>query len=391
VPSFIIDHLDEIVAEWESFATTVSPASATMDPSALRDHAKQMLQAIAKDIETWQSARQRDLKSKGLGPVLTEVETAAETHGSLRHMAGFDLTEVVAEFRALRATVIRLWVTKEKYGDADTAYEMVRFNEALDQALAESVATYSEELARSRDTFLAILGHDLRSPLGAVSGALQLLAAPGDAARQAETLAAGMRSVSAMSGMIRDLLEYTRSRLGKGIPTAPSEGDLEATCKEAMNEIALVHPQSAFRFESGGNLAGVFDSERMHQVISNLLNNAVQHGKRGSPVLLIASGDNYNLTLKVKNQGLPIAPELLQVIFDPLVQIPAEEPGSYRVTNLGLGLYIAREIVLAHRGTIHAESSAAGGTIFTVELPCAIHAPADAVEVKKPRSSAVGD
>jgi signal transduction histidine kinase len=375
MPSFIIEHLPEIVAEWESFARTVSPASATMDSSALRDHVRQMLETIAKDIETWQSNRQQELKSKGLGPVLHGGETAAASHGALRHTAGFDLSELVAEFRALRATVLRLWVEKKRYGDADSAYEMTRFNEAIDQALAESVATYSGELAKSRDTFLAILGHDLRSPLSALAGAMHILSKPAGESMRTDALAAGTRSVSAMGGMIRDLLEYTRTRLGKGIPITLAQGNLESVCKAAVSEVSLVYPQTAFRFESGGPLSGFFDSDRMHQVVSNLLNNAVQHGKTGFPVVLVARGDNYNLTLQVKNQGVPIAPELLQVIFDPLVQVPTEESDPRRVSNLGLGLYIAREIVLAHRGTIHATSSAEG-TVFTVELPCANHAEA---------------
>lgn len=393
MPSFIIEHLDEITAEWESFARTVSPASATMDSSALRDHVRQMLQAIAKDIGTWQSKDQRELKSKGLAPVYSGLETAAASHGALRHTAGFDLNELIAEFRALRATVLKLWVEKKKYGDAASAYEMARFNEAIDQALAESASTYSEELAKSRDTFLAVLGHDLRSPLAAVAGALHLLSNPADDVGRAAALAAGKRSVSAMRAMIQDLLEYTRSRLGGGIPITPAQANLEEVCKAAVSELSLVYPQTAFRFESGGNLDGSFDSARMHQVVSNLLNNAVQHGTRGSPVTLAADGDNYNLTLRVKNRGV-IAPDLLQVIFDPLVQIPAQETGPSSFTNLGLGLFIAREIVLAHRGTIHAASSAEDGTTFTVELPCANHAESSGetdTTLSMPRASAAGD
>ena len=369
--SFILEHLDEITAEWESFARGVSPAAATLDSSALRDHVKQMLQAIAKDIETWQSTDEQELKSKGL-VASTGVETAAESHGALRHTAGFDLTELVAEFRALRASVLRLWVGKARQsGDPGHAYEIARFNEAIDQALAESVATYSEELAKSRDTFLAILGDDLRRPLAAIAGALDVLAKPLDGAGRAKAAAEGTRNVAAMGGMIRDLLEYTRTRLGKAIPITPVEANLANVCKAVVEEVSQSHPQTAFRFESGGHLDGVFDSARMHQVVSNLLNNAVQHGKRGYPVSMLAMGDSENLTLQVKNHGV-IRSDLLQVIFDPVVRIPAmEESGSGNAAKLGLGLFVAREIVLAHRGTIHATSSANDGTTFTVELPCA--------------------
>jgi len=380
--SFINEHMDEIIAEWESFARTVSPASATMDNVALRDHVKQMLQAIALDVETEQSGAEQEAKSKGDAPRADTIDSAAEIHGQMRHGSGFDLGELVAEFRALRASVLRIWMRGSHFGDPATAYQITRFNESIDQALAESVATYSEELTRSRDTFLAILGHDLRSPLGALSGALNVLSHPSGEAHRAETLASGKRSVAIMGAMIQDLLEYTRTRLGKGIPITPAAGDLTSVCKHAFDEFSLMHPQTAFRFEAEAGLLGVFDAARMQQVVSNLLNNAVQHGQRGSPVTLIARANDLGLVMQVRNRGRPIAPELLQVIFDPLVQVPAEESQAQRFTNLGLGLFIAREIVLAHGGTIEAAS---GGeeTQFTVQLPR--HVPSKPDDVKPGR------
>jgi len=110
VPSFINDHMDEIIAEWESFARTVSPASATMDNVALRDHVKQMLQAIALDVENEQSGAQQEAKSKGDAPKASSIDTAAEIHGQMRHGSGFDLGELVAEFRSLRTSVMRIWI-----------------------------------------------------------------------------------------------------------------------------------------------------------------------------------------------------------------------------------------------------------------------------------------
>ena len=339
-----------------------------MDSLALRDHAKQMLEAIAKDIATEQSRDQQAAKSRGLGPVFFGVETAAASHGILRHAVGFDLPDLVAEFRAMRATVLRLWVAHERHGDPQTAYEMARFNEAIDQALAESVSTYSAELAKSRDTFLAILGHDLRSPLAALAGMVQIVSTSDDAAQRARALAAGGRSVAYMSAMVRDLLEYTRTRLGKGIPIAPKPGNFETVCRASVNEVTMGHPQLGLRFESSGDLAADFDSDRMQQVVSNLLNNAAQHGKRGRAIQVQAEGKADSIQVLVKNEGEPISAEALQVIFDPLVQME-EDRTSGASTNLGLGLFIAREIVLAHGGTIEASSTPAGLTTFRFELP----------------------
>lgn len=374
LPSFIIEHLEKIVTEWESFAKTVLPAATAMDSLALRDHAKEMLEAIAKDIESSQSDQQQVVKSTGRGPVFHGAKTAAASHGLVRHTAGFELPQLVAEFRALRATVLRQWAAATRDGDPASTYEMTRFNEAVDQALAESVAAYSKELSGSRDTFLAILGDDLRNPLSTLADTLRTLSKPGDAASRAEALAEGTSSVSAMDAMIRDLLEYTRTRLGGGIPITPVEANLETVCKAAIGRISLAHPQTAFRFESGGKLDGVFDSARIHQVVTNLLSYAVQRGKRGVPVFLIAHGTKDSLAFKVRYQDLPIATEALQVIFEPLARNSTDGSDQRRSTNPGLSLFIAREIVRAHGGTIHASSAADTGTTFTVELPRANHA-----------------
>jgi signal transduction histidine kinase len=365
--SFIIDNLEEILSEWEAFAATLSPAADTMTVAALRDHAKQMLETIARDIQTSQTSGEQDRKSKGLA--LQDPNSAASAHGALRQQVGFDLNQLVAEFRALRASVLRIWMSKKAYGDEPTANEIARFNEAIDQALSESVATYSQELGRARDTFIGILGHDLRTPLAAVWGAVEILAkSPGERERS-KAYGAANRSLTAMSSMIRDLLDYTRTRLGKGIPISPAAANLEEVCKACIAEMTLAHPQSSFAFSCEGAMDATFDRARLHQVISNLLVNAVQHGERGSKVILHAVLEDAAITLHVTNSGPTIAPKHLQSIFEPMVQGDADGPARQRSTSLGLGLYIAREIVLAHGGAITASSSEERGTTFAVRLP----------------------
>src|SRR3954471_10631152 len=364
--SFILEHLDEILSEWEAFAGTQSPAADTMNVAALRDHARQMLETIARDIETSQTGDEQELKSRGLA-ANQDAHSAAATHGALRQHVGFELGQLVAEFRALRASVLRIWLTKERFADAPTAYEIARFNEAIDQALAESVATYSAELARSRDTFLAILGHDLRTPLGAMWGAVEILAKSGSEAAKATAYAAANRSLRAMGTMIGDLLDYTRTRLGKGIPISPAAANLEHLCAASIQEMSLAHPGASFALKAEGDTTGPFDGERMHQVVSNLLGNAVQHAEPGSQVVVRTGVEDETVWFGVTNRGPLIAPEHLHSIFDPLVQLaPGEGP---RASNLGLGLFIAREIVTAHGGRIEASSSLEEGTTFAVKLP----------------------
>jgi signal transduction histidine kinase len=336
-----------------------------MSSLALRDHAKEILTAIAREIE---SAR------AGATPHAQEAaaQTAAAAHGALRHLSGFNLPQLGSEYRALRASVLKLWqahLPKEHHGALD---DVARFNASVDQALAESIASYSDELARSRDTFLAILGHDLRSPLGAVSlsGAYLSKEAMLEGKQQLQAVARIQRGAARMDAMIRDLLEYTRTRLGRGIPIALQPCSIAGACEAALDEMKAAHPDHVFRFEMSGDLSGAFDSARLQQVFSNLLNNAVQHGAKGLPVIFEAHGEPDAVSVRVKNYGSPIEVDTLQVIFNPLVQVPSPaSAGDRRSTSLGLGLFIARTIVAGHGGTLEVESSERGGTVFTARLP----------------------
>jgi signal transduction histidine kinase len=369
---FITGNLEEILAEWEAFAASLLAPGQVMTSLALRDHASQILLAIAEDIESSQTDLEQAYKSKGFAPIAEATRTAAMTHGALRHLAGFDLRQLAAEFRALRASVLRLWL-RRGVGDETAFYQMTRFNEAIDQALAESISNYSDEVARSRDTFLAILGHDLRSPLSAIANSGLYLSAPGllPAGAPLEAARRVTRGAARMSGMIRDLLEYTRTRLGRAIPIAQEAASMAQICRLAYDEIRAVHPERTFRLEISGDLEGRFDAERFQQVLANLLNNAVRHGERSQPITLSAHGDTEKVTVRVKNHGHPIPADQLQVIFNPLVQIPSGlvDEDSGPSTSLGLGLYIAKEIVAMHGGTIEAESSARNGTVFSARLP----------------------
>jgi signal transduction histidine kinase len=370
--AFITENLEAILVEWEAFATSILPSGHTMTSLALRDHAKQILQAIALDIEEGQTDLEQAYKSKGYVRLADSTNTAAMTHGALRYLSGFDLRQLVAEFRALRASVLRLWL-KGGAGGEDACYQMTRFNEAVDQALAESVAKYAEEVAQSRDTFLAILGHDLRNPLSAIANSSLYLASPGLLPPGAALDAVRRISASAgkMNAMIRDLLEYTRARLGRSIPISPQAVSMKEICSIALDEIRAVHPERTFNLETSGDLNGRFDSERLQQVLSNLLSNAVQHGAPRQPITLSAHGEGDAISVRVRNFGRSIPSDQLQVIFDPLVQIPHEdgEDVSGASTSLGLGLYIAHEIVAMHGGTLVAESSEKEVTVFIARLP----------------------
>jgi len=371
--TFIQDNLGAIVDEWEAFARTLLPAAGVMPDLALRDHCRQILIAIVKDMQTSQTEVERSSKSKQVELAPAASETIAAAHGALRHAAGFDLAQVVSEFRAVRSSVLALWRrSASASGKTPAIEEIARFNEAIDQALGESVQRYSSDVAVSRDMFLAMLGHDLRSPLQGIQMASYVLVAPGlsDAIRL-QTAMRVRRASTVMTSLITDLLEFTRSRLGRAIPIERSACDLRQACEEAFDDVKASDPEREFELHLSGDLHINADCSRLRQVLSNLLNNAVQHGDAHAPVSLSARGEEDAVVFEIANSGRPIPLDALRVIFEPLVQLPTTpaDPNSRQKTSLGLGLFIAREIVIGHRGTIEVQSSADTGTVFTVRLP----------------------
>ncbi|MDQ6680944.1 MAG: sensor histidine kinase [Pseudomonadota bacterium] len=371
--AFIQDNLDAIVDEWEAFARTLLPAAKSMSALALRDHSREILMAIVKDMETGQTDVERTVKSKQAELAPEASETIAAAHGAVRQAAGFDLAQVVSEFRALRSSVLALWRRSETTsGKAPAIEEIARFNEAIDQALGESVQRYSSEVAASRDMFLAVLGHDLRSPLQGIEMVSHVLTLP--ALSEASRLKVALRVRRAsemMSRLITDLLEFTQSRLGRGIPIERSACDLGQVCEEALEAVRASYPEQEFVPHMSGDLHIRVDVPRLQQVLSNLLNNAVQHGSQGTPVELSACGEEDAIVLSIANSGNPIPADALQVIFEPLAQVAGSTFDLNRrpKTSLGLGLFIAREIVRGHHGTITVQSSADIGTLFTIRLP----------------------
>ncbi|PMX02846.1 two-component sensor histidine kinase [Pseudomonas sp. FW215-R2] len=367
---FIRQHADHIVEEWEQFARTITPAADNMDQTALRDHAKAILLAAARDMDTAQTASEQIAKAKGEGPEKTpSLDEAGASHGELRHTVGFDLVQMTSEFRHLRACVIRLWVNSLQSPDMTYFQDMIRFNEAIDEALAESTAAYAEQVNRSRDIFLAILGHDLRAPLQAVSMSTEVLmrktTLEGDALTCALNIKHGARH---MAAMVSDLLELVRSRLGKSLPINPVPMDLAEAARRAIAEACAGNPECDPTLTISGDTRGAWDAGRIDQLLQNLIGNALQHGSDPREVSVDLRGDTDNVCLSVHNDGTPIPEEAIGTIFDPLVRSADEELGQPS-TSLGLGLFIVKEVVTAHGGTIEVSSSEADGTLFSVTLP----------------------
>ena len=361
---FIRQNHEKIIQEWVEFAGTLLPWAKGMSERALRDHAEDLLTAVVVDMEAPQTERQQSAKSQGLA-TRGALASVGQKHAVQRLSTGFNLDQLVSEYRALRASILRLWSKAQ----GDEHDEVTRFNEAIDESLTESTVRYSEVLERTREQFLAILGHDLRNPLGAiVMGATYLSVSEGMSDKQVKVSARILNSANRMSRMVSDLLDLTRTRLGAGIPITRRSIDLAGVCEQVICELEAVHPDSRLQLDLTGDLVGDWDSDRLTQVLSNLVANAVQHGRTDGAVRVTVRGDGDQIVLSVQNHGRVIPDGAMKQIFEPMIREPARD-GDRNITGLGLGLYIAREVVTAHGGTIRASSSEADGTTFTVELP----------------------
>jgi len=355
-----------IVAEWESFARTLLPAAGGLNALALRDHADEILTAIIRDMNSRQTATEQAEKSKGRGQA-HRLGEMGKIHATLRIEIGFKLGQMVAEYRALRASVLRLW---EKIGGDPSG--VTRFNESIDEALTEAVDSFTQTTERYRDQSVGILSHDLRNPLsGIILGATMLMSR-----QERESLRGGtdkgvsvictriLNSARRMDRMIGDLLDLTRTRFGKQIPMTRAPIDLEPLCRQVLAELEGQCP-TRLRFSTEGDLHGVWDGDRLAQVLSNLIRNAIQHGGTEDPITLVALGVGDEVLLKVHNGGPPIPEEALPRIFEPMIRLVEDKKNA----GLGLGLFIAFQVVMAHEGTLEVISTAEGGTTFTARLP----------------------
>ena len=230
----------------------------------------------------------------------------------------------------------------------------------------------ARELAEANDAFkeefLAMLGHDLRNPLNTVLTTVRLMlmeegVRPQHDRRLKRVVASGVR----MQRMIEQLLDVTRARLSNGIPVERVPCDIASLAASIIEEAKGATPDRAILFTTNGPCPALVDADRIAQVISNLVGNAVTYGDPERPIEVTASCREDAVTLTVHNFGAPIDAALLACLFDPFTRRPT---AAARSAGLGLGLYITDQIVRAHGGSIRVTSSEKAGTSFAVELPC---------------------
>jgi len=254
-------------------------------------------------------------------------------------------------------------ILRAKIAALVTLFEQEREIERRGRAIrvSEREAAEAKDTIREKDRHIGVLGHDLRNPLSAIVAGLDVLAWSKNLSEAERAIVARTRSsAERMTAMIGDLLDYTRTSLGT-FPHNPVPMDLRTVCESAIDELRSIHPGRRITCEVAGDAEGNWDPVRLQQVVSNLVGNALEHSEGMVSVQVEAA--EHDVVLSVHNDGEPISPDVLPILFGPFRR------GDRSPNGLGLGLYIVREIIRRHGGTIDVRSSSDAGTTFVSRWP----------------------
>jgi len=248
------------------------------------------------------------------------------------------------------------------------ARERRGYEQALQGRAAEAVGklTAEQETAQLREQFIAVLGHDLRNPLASIVGAARLLRREGQSEKALKILAMMEASVDRMAGLIDDVMDFARGRLGSGIGLHRNVALLEPVLRQVVEELEANHPSRDIICEFDVSEVVSFDAGRIGQLVSNLLGNALAHGDPKAAVRLGAVARAGAFQVSVVNAGPAIPAQAMERLFQPFFrgEVRASQQG------LGLGLHIASEIARAHGGTLTVVSNETE-TRFTLDVPSA--------------------
>jgi len=280
------------------------------------------------------------------------IFVTAGVHDQYRLFKGYDTGAVDFLYKPIDPHILK--------SKADVFFQLYRQKQQLARQLEELTTTL-----RLNELFTAVLGHDLRNPLSAILNSANLLEriSKDDVVKQSATRM--VNSGRRMSRMIDDMLDLTRARLGGGIPLRRQETDFGQLVQRVIQEHQLSSPDRTFQTHQEGSLSGYWDADRLAQVTSNLIGNALEHGESRDPIVVTLNGTRPDVvTLAVNNSGV-VPPDVLPHLFDPF---RGGQRHLGRSDGLGLGLYIVQQIVLAHGGQVDVKSEA-GRTTFSVQLP----------------------
>jgi signal transduction histidine kinase len=322
-----------------------------LPPGAVIDHMPEFLDALAE----WVDGR-REESQRGF-------EALAKGHALTRFGFGVPLDALVREYVILRETILGRVLPAEGEGVRE---QLVDMNTGIDLAVYAAVVRYAARRDSVRERFVAILGHDLRTPINAIALAAQnLRGEPALTGSQTHLVSTIRRATDRVGRMISDVMDFARGRLDGGIPAEPVACDMAEILNDVIAELSMAHPHRTFELSVHGDTRGAWDRDRVAQAMTNLVGNAVEHGR--DPIRVSAVADDHSVTTAVSNPGPPIPAERLLTLFEPFhVRDLAEAPRAAQ--GLGLGLFIVGQIALAH-GAICDVACADGVTTFTIHWP----------------------
>lgn len=383
--AFINENMEPILQEWEDFARALGAVTEAMDAAALRDHAKHILRDVAADLETVQTAEQREAKSKGgtSNNPSAAPDTGAEMHGIVRAMEGFTLDQMLSEYRALRASVLRLWTRKGGIDEPSEAEQVTRFNEAIDEALAESAKRYARDVERliaaahakermaALGTLSAGLGHDMSNVLMPMRVSLDQLEQTDLPPESKALLDSLRRAMEHLRGLTRGL--WSLSVDPEDTDASPPSTRLHTWWAEANSpykwSLAPEVRLHASGLDSRTLPPVALPKHVLMQAAFNLIQNASDALRtRGSGNVWVSATpaqDGTTVSLTVRDDGPGMDPETLARCTEPFFTTKPRGRGT------GLGLSLVRTAMERHRGRLLIESSPNKGSTFTLVLPVA--------------------
>lgn len=344
----------EITRVYEALVRAELPELDRLDHAAVIDHLPEFLEGLARWIDGDTAAARAGFTA------------LAEGHAIQRLGYGISLVTVTREYILMRSTILNELLAVPS-GEG-TAAQLVRVNAGMDEAVHEAVRRYSSRRDEVRDRFMGVLAHDLRNPLhGIVLAATRIASATSTSAPSIHRLAEIItRSSERMGRMLHDLVELARGQLGGGIPIVLRQGDMGELCREVIEEVEQAYPGRELALERDGDLRGVWDHDRVMQALNNLVGFALE---RGATVVMLGareSADHQAVVTTVHDSGAPLLPEQVAGAFEPFL---VDAPSDPERRGLGLGLYIARQICLAHGARCTLDRSDASGTTLAVVWP----------------------
>lgn len=383
--AFILENMEPILQEWEDFARALGAVTEAMDAMALRDHAKNILRDVAADLETYQSKAQQEAKSKGdtSNNPSAAPDSGAEMHGIVRAMEGFTLDQMLSEYRALRASVLRLWTKKGGIDDTSEAEQVTRFNEAIDEALAESARRYARDVERliaaahAKERMAALgtlstgLGHDMSNvlmPMRVSLDQLEQTALPPESKALLDSL---RRAMEHLRGLTRGL--WSLSVDPEDTEASPASTRLHTWWAEANSPYKWALAPDVQLHASGVDSPTLppvaIPKHVLMQAVFNLVQNASDalsaRGGGNVWVSATAAEDGTTVSLAVRDDGPGMDPETLARCTEPFFTTKPRGRGT------GLGLSLVRTALERHRGRLLIESSPDNGSTFTLVMPVA--------------------